>query len=91
MQTLTIPSRFNGPPASANGGYACGLVAALLGGDAEVTLRSPPPLDTPLVVSGDDGHIEVRDGETLVAEAARVDWDLDVPAPVSYAWSRKPA
>ena len=44
----TIDPRFNGPPGSGNGGYTCGLVAGLLGGPAEVTLRLPPPLGTPL-------------------------------------------
>ena len=32
-ETLTIPSRFNGPPGSANGGYTCGLVAGLVGAE----------------------------------------------------------
>jgi hypothetical protein len=83
LDTIVIPGRFNGPPGSANGGYACGVVAALLGGRAEVTLRQPPPLDTPLAVSRVDGRVEVRDGETLVAEAEPVEFELDVPAPVS--------
>ena len=49
----TIDPRFNGPPGSGNGGYACGLVAGLLGGPAEVTLRLPPPLGTPLRWDGE--------------------------------------
>ena len=36
---LRLEERFCGPPASANGGYACGIIAELLGGDVEVTLR----------------------------------------------------
>jgi len=83
-ETITIPGRFNGPPASANGGYACGLVAALLGERAEVTLRVPPPLDRTLDVVRDDGRVEVYDGVTLVAEAVALDaFELDVPAPVA--------
>jgi hypothetical protein len=82
--TITIPPRFNGPPASANGGYACGLVAALLDGDAEVTLRRPPPLGVPLAVSaGDGGRVSVLDGDAVVAEAEPVAFELDVPEPVS--------
>jgi hypothetical protein len=81
--TITIPRRFNGPPESANGGYACGLIARLLGGEAEVTLRRPPPLDTPLAVARADGRVEVRDADVLVAEAARVSIEVDVPEPVS--------
>lgn len=48
---MIIPARFNGPDGSGNGGYTCGLVAQVLGGGpAQVTLRVPPPLDTPLAV-----------------------------------------
>ena len=80
---MIVPGRYNGPPGSANGGYACGLVAGLLGGVAEVTLRLPPPLDRELEVVRVDGRVEVRDGETVVAEGEAAELDLDVPAPVS--------
>jgi hypothetical protein len=80
---MIVPGRYNGPPDSANGGYACGLLAAILGGVAEVTLRRPPPLDRELEVVRDDGRVEVRDGEALVAEAERATLDVEVPAPVS--------
>jgi hypothetical protein len=80
---MIVPGRFNGPPDSANGGYACGLVAALLGGVAEVTLRLPPPLERELTVVRVDGRVEIRDGEALVAEAEPVELDVDVPEPVS--------
>jgi hypothetical protein len=80
---MIVAGKYNGPPDSANGGYACGLVAASLGGVAEVTLRLPPPLDRELDVVRSDGRVEVRDGEALVAEAEPVAFDLAVPAPVS--------
>jgi hypothetical protein len=80
---MIVPARYNGPPDSANGGYACGLVASILDGVAEVTLRLPPPLDRELEVVLEDGRVEIRDGEALVAEAERVTPDVDVPAPVS--------
>jgi hypothetical protein len=84
LETLVIPRRFNGPPDSANGGYAAGLVAGLLPGRrAEVTLRTPPPLDTALGVSRTQSHVDVLDGETLVAHAEAVEFDLEVPEPVS--------
>jgi hypothetical protein len=66
---MIIPARFNGPPGSGNGGYTAGLVAAHLTGAVEVTLRRPPPLDTPLTVSTDDGAVQVHDGDALVASA----------------------
>jgi hypothetical protein len=75
---VIIPARFNGPPATANGGYTCGLVAGLLGGDAEVTLRRPPPLERTLRWDG----ASLWDGDDLVATAQRTELELDVPAPV---------
>jgi hypothetical protein len=83
-ESLRIPGRFNGPPGSANGGYACGLVAGLVGGLAEVTLRTPPPLDRTLTVVREAGRIEVRDGDALVAEASPLaELVVEVPEPVS--------
>jgi hypothetical protein len=82
---MIVPARYNGPPDSGNGGYTCGLVAGLLGGVAEVTLRTPPPLDRELDVLREDGRLEVRDGATLVAEAQPVELEVDVPAPVPVA------
>lgn len=82
-ETLTIPAAFNGPPASGNGGYTCGRVARLVGADvAEVSLRAPPPLDRPLAVVRDGERVELRDGETLVAEGRPSELLIDVPEPV---------
>lgn len=64
-----IDRRFRGPSESGNGGYTCGLVASFVDGPAEVTLRLPPPLDTPLRVERDDGAVRVFDADRLVAEA----------------------
>ena len=80
MVELIIASRYNGPPGSANGGYTCGLLAEQVGEPAEVTLRSPPPLDTPMRFDG----MKLWDGETLVAEAHRAHVHLEVPEPVAF-------
>ena len=77
---LIIASRYNGPPESANGGYTCGLLAERVGEPAEVTLRTPPPLDTPLRFDG----ARLWNGETLVAEAHRAHVHVDVPEPVAF-------
>jgi hypothetical protein len=79
---VTIDGRFNGPPDSANGGYACGTLARFLEGPAEVMLLSPPPLDRPLGVLADgDGVMSLRDGATKVADARAVD-RVEVEPPV---------
>jgi hypothetical protein len=71
---VLIPSRFNGPETSANGGYSAGVLARFLPEPAEVTLRKPPPLDTPLQVLSDGGDsARLMDGETLIAEGRAVD------------------
>jgi hypothetical protein len=80
---LIIPARYNGPPESANGGYACGLVAGLLGGSAEVTLRRPPPLAVPLDVVEVNGGVEIREADTVIAEARVAEVPLSVPQAVS--------
>lgn len=83
---LVIPSRFNGPPESGNGGYTCGRVAGFAGGTgARIVLRLPPPLDRPLrVVRGDRGVI-VFDGEAVVATGEPAAPELELPQPVSFA------
>lgn len=80
MSELIIDRRFRGPPASANGGYACGLLALFIDGPAEVTLRLPPPLDTALAVERADGRTVLRHGEALIAEAVAATVDI-VPPP----------
>ncbi len=83
---IVIGARYNGPANSGNGGYTAGLVAARTPWEVpEVTLRTPPPLETELTVSTvDDSLIRVTapDG-TLVAEAREGAVDAVVP-PVSY-------
>lgn len=74
-----IGSKYNGPPNSGNGGYSCGVVAEGIDGVASVRLRVPPPLDTPLILSGDGQASTLMAGEVLVGEAEAVDMKLDVP------------
>lgn len=84
-ERLVVGERFNGPPESANGGYACGLVARLVDGPAEVTLRRPVPLGRELQAERhDDGSVTLHDGEDLIAEAG--------PAlPLDFEPSRRPS
>jgi len=87
---VVIDRRFNGPPASAQGGYTCGLVAERVAGHcASVSLRTPPPLERALTFAqGDDGAVALLDGETAVAEGAPAELELDLPDPVSLEEAR---
>jgi hypothetical protein len=81
--TLRIPAFFNGPPESGNGGYTCGRVAELVDAEvSEVSLRSPPPLETALEVVREGDRVSVVHGDTLVAEGAPSDLLVDMPDPV---------
>ena len=89
--SLAVAPRFCGPPGSANGGYASGLIAARLGGRAEVTLRRPPPLARPMAVVCDgESSVRVLDGDVLIAEGTRLAGDLavELPAPVTVRDAR---
>jgi hypothetical protein len=94
MPALIVPSRFRGPAGSGNGGYVCGRIAAYVDGPVTVTLRRPPPLDTPLAVERDSkGSARVHNGGTLIAEAGPPVGlpALEIPGPVSTAEARRAA
>jgi hypothetical protein len=83
---IVLSHRYRGPLTSANGGYACGRLAAFVDADeVEVTLRLPPPLDRPLSVETEDGVVRLRDGGAIVAEARAAPVDVEPPAAVSPA------
>ncbi|HEX6686220.1 MAG TPA: hypothetical protein VF062_25830 [Candidatus Limnocylindrales bacterium] len=88
---LVIDARHNGPPGSGNGGWSAGLIAArLAGGQAEVTLRKPPPLDTPLTVTATEDGIRVTDPhDEVIATARRRETDIPAVPPVPAAEARE--
>jgi hypothetical protein len=79
MPSINVPARFNGPPASGQGGYSSALLAAQVNGPAAVSLRRPVPLDEAIEtnVDGDVARSFDAAGE-LIAEA--------VPAPALAPW-----
>lgn len=80
---MIIDPRYNGPPGSGNGGYTAGLIASAVGAERAgcvVTLRTPPPLATPLRQAGG----QVYAGERLIAEVEPVQVAGQPPAPVGY-------
>jgi hypothetical protein len=86
---VIIAGRFNGPPGSGNGGYTCGLIASHVDSPAAVvTLRLPPPLDTPLTVIPVAEHrVRITDpeGAEIAAAAAGSASGEELPPPVPWA------
>ena len=83
--SITIAPRFNGPPESGNGGYACGLIAVATGASVSVRLHRPPPLDVPLLVeSTGAGRWQVRDQAEVVASAVETEVELELPEAPGY-------
>jgi hypothetical protein len=79
---LRLARRFCGPPGAANGGFACGSLAALLGGTVEVTLRRPLPLERPLGVRRDgDGILLLEDDGRLLAAARPSATEVELTVP----------
>src|SRR3954453_22761950 len=74
-----IAARFNGPPGSGNGGYACGILGSLIGGTAEVTLRKPPALDKPMIVREGARGLSLFDGDTVVANGRPATLEMQIP------------
>ncbi|MCL7456608.1 hypothetical protein AB0I85_00485 [Micromonospora echinofusca] len=83
---MIIESRFNGPPGSGNGGWSAGVFAEAAGpGPVEVTLRRPPPLETPLTLA--DGEVHDPRG-LLVAQVRPTEDPRAVVAPVELPAAR---
>jgi hypothetical protein len=80
-QVIVIDRRFRGPPNSGNGGYSCGVLGERFDGVATVTLRHPPPLDSPLWLTEEEGQVRLLDGDTLIGEAVPDTLEIEVPAP----------
>jgi hypothetical protein len=82
---VVIPRRFCGPPDSGNGGYTCGLVAKFLDGASEVTLRKPIPIEREMVIEMAGEKALLKDGETLVAEGMRTNFEPVILPKISFA------
>jgi hypothetical protein len=85
MPTVTVPSRFNGPSSSGNGGYSCGVVASVVDGAVAVSLRRPVPLDRTLALRHEGGGKACAfDGDDLIIEASPTTpllaWDGALPS-----------
>ncbi|MDV5148918.1 hypothetical protein R1T08_33405 [Streptomyces sp. SBC-4] len=70
-RTVRIPARYNGPPDTANGGYACGTFAKLAADHQRppvaVALLQAPPLDRALEFRSGTRRSQIWDGDRLIA------------------------
>jgi hypothetical protein len=86
---FSIPRRFNGPPASAHGGYACGSLARLAetryGPNLTVSLQLPPPLDEPLLLQLGPRRGHALAGDQVIATVGPSTVEVAAPEPVSAA------
>ena len=82
---IVIDPAFEGPPASAHGGYACGILAPYLAADAEITLRKPVPLGTALRLAPHDTGVTLHRGTDLLAEGASTRLEDRTPQPPTFA------
>ena len=82
--TLTIDTRFRGPPRSGNGGYVCGCLARCIEGAASVRLLAPPPLERPLQIERDGEVAQLRDEAVRIAEARPSSFAIVVPPMPSF-------
>ncbi len=84
QQSVIIGKQFNGPPKSANGGYASGVLASGLRtvgytGAVEALLHAPPPLDHALTLGATSDAAELLDGDAKVGSAKTATLSLEVP------------
>jgi hypothetical protein len=80
-KTISVAAQFRGPPNSVNGGYACGLMGAMIDGPFTAILRAPPPLDTPMLLIRDDAGVRLEsEAGDLIGEARPAGAAL-IPAP----------
>lgn len=79
MQSIIVERRYQGPSQSANGGYIAGALAELIEGPAEITLRAPPPLETPMALSAVDGGYDLMLDDQLIGSVRPGAYSVNVP------------
>jgi hypothetical protein len=83
--TLRLREHEIGPKGRSNGGFACGSLAALVGGTARVDLVAGVPVATDLRVSVGHGRATLTVGDTVLARARAVEPFVLEP-PVRPSW-----
>lgn len=78
-ETVTIATRFHGPPSSGNGGYTCGRLGTFIDGPAAVRLKVPPPLETSMSIVREGEVVRLMNGDQVVGEARPATVDFEPP------------
>jgi hypothetical protein len=81
---VVIDPACEGPPGSAHGGYACGILAPHVAADAEITLRRPVPLGTGLRITPHDAGVTLHHESDIIAEGASTRLDDHTPPPPTF-------
>ena len=89
--TIRIARRFCGPPTTGNGGYSAGMLASLLAGPCECTLRKPIPLERELAAHVSDSAARLLNGDELIIEAAKTQIGTNNQAGVPFGQAERAA
>jgi hypothetical protein len=85
VRYVTIAPRYCGPPGTANGGYAAGLLAQYADTTVRVRLERPVPLGAALQVHAlPGGAFELRSDAQRIALAEPATLELNVPVAPGY-------
>jgi hypothetical protein len=76
---IRIARRFCGPPDSGNGGYSSGMLASLLPGPCECTVRKPIPLERDLQAETADQGAHLIDRGEVIIYAVRSQIEIGEP------------
>lgn len=88
--TITIGRRFNGPPQSGNGGYACGAMANAIGQPLRVRLKKPLSLDTVLAIEQVAPQAwQLLNGGEMLATATPATVEATVPDPPEFQGAQR--
>ncbi len=83
--TLTVESRFCGPPGYAHGGYLSGLLAGQSDRQLRIRLLQPVPLQVPLELErGEEGALSLSLAGRLLARCEPDELTLQVPNAPGY-------
>ena len=89
--SIRIARRFCGPPNSGNGGYSSGMLASLLPGVCECTLRKAIPLDRDLEAEVSEPAARLCDGAELIIEAMRTQIEATKQIPIPFDQAERAA